>query len=108
MTNATGLGRTEYQYTRQDCRFRERSLGKYTRCSASCCFGKSGNHAEFCAERNRYGSERCSLSVGKQRIESQSGRSGESKKPVDSQRNDYKEGTDNYPYHELKVKISII
>ena len=71
-------------------------------------FGKSGNHAEFCAERNRYGSERCSLSVGKQRIESQSGRSGESEKPVDSQRNDYKEGTDNYPYHELKVKISII
>ncbi len=35
-TNATGLGRTEYQYTRQNCRFRERSLGKYTRCSASC------------------------------------------------------------------------
>ncbi len=34
--------------------------------------------------------------------------SRESKKPVDSQRNDYKEGTDNYPYHELKVKISII
>ncbi len=29
---------------------------------------------------------------------------GKVKKPVDSQRNDYKEGTDNYPYHELKSK----
>ena len=49
-------------------------------------------------------SERCSLSVGKQRIESQSGRSGESEKPVDSQWNHRKEGTNGDADAKVKIK----
>ena len=46
------------------------------------------NMQNFCTECDRYGSERRCVLVGKQRIESQSGRRRQSKKPVDSQRND--------------------